>query len=84
MVVAIEWLINWFKSKSNIQESEIIKNLNLDYFTQKWINSLQFYTLITEIEKEFKIMFSNDDFQDRKFATLIGLSEIIEEKINAK
>jgi len=79
-----QWLIDWFKSNSNTEESVIINNLNEDYFSKKWINSLKFYSLITDIENEFKIRFSNDDFLDRKFATINGLSGIIEEKNNAE
>ena len=79
-----KWLVEWFTTKTNIDESEIVEKTSQDYFSQKWIDSLKFFGLITEVENEFGIMFSNDDFQDRKFANIDGLSEIIEEKINAK
>ena len=46
------------------------------------IDSFKFISFITEIENFFKIKFSNDEFQNRDFASIEGLSKILSEKIH--
>jgi len=53
-----------------------------NYFLKGWIDSLKFIELISDIENEFQISFSNNEFQDRTFSTVEGLIKIIEDKIN--
>ena len=77
-----EWLIQWFKKNTNLDESDIIKNLNENYFLRNWIDSLKFIEIITDIEEHFVISFTNDEFQNRIFSTLTGLTRIIKGKIN--
>jgi acyl carrier protein len=77
-----EWIINWFRNNTNIIIEEITSNIDKNYFLEKWIDSLKFILLITAIEDEYKIRFSNEEFQDRKFASIIGLTEIVREKLN--
>ncbi len=76
-----EWLINWFKINSDLTKEEIENNTNDDYLAKGWIDSFKFVSFITEIEEEFKITFSTDEFQNRLFATLEGLDKIIEARI---
>jgi acyl carrier protein len=75
------WLLHWFEVNSDLSIEEIERNLQEDYLAKGWIDSFKFVTLVTEIEGEFKITFSTDEFQDRAFATLDGLSKIIEARI---
>ena len=76
-----EWLLRWFETNSDLSREEIEKNLQEDYLAKGWIDSFKFVTFVTEIEDEFKITFSTDEFQDRSFATLDGLTKIIEARI---
>lgn len=76
------WIVKWFSDNTNLTENEIIANLDENYLTKCWIDSLKFISFISDIENEFKIIFSNDEFQNRKFATINGLVQIIEEKLN--
>ena len=77
------WIIGWFVQNSDVLENEIQKNVTINYLEKGWIDSFSFVTLITNIEEKFDIRFSNDEFQDRSFATIDGITAIIEGKINA-
>ena len=79
---AEKWIIKWFEDNTDADKNEIIKNLDENYFLKGWIDSLKFISFISDIEKEFKINFSNKEFQNRKFATVNGISKIVEEKLN--
>jgi len=59
-------------------------SLKENYFENGWIDSLKFIELITQIEEKFGIRFSNDEFLDRKFSTIEGLTKIIERKNEKK
>lgn len=76
------WIVKWFSNNTNLLENEVIANLDENYLTKGWIDSLKFISFISDIENKFKIVFSNDEFQNRKFATINGLVQILEEKLN--
>ena len=74
------WLWEWFKKRKSIPNSEEIDTyLNLNYFEAGFIDSLGIYELISDIEGTHKVKFSEQNFKDRKFATISGLAEIIKE-----
>jgi len=76
-----QWLLEWFTKNSGIQDFslEIYKD---NYLEKGWIDSIAFITLISNIEDAFKIRFSNNEFQDRSFATIEGLSQHIFNRIH--
>lgn len=76
-----EWVIKWFKANTGFKEEEIKNRVSDNYFSQGWIDSLKFIAFITEMEKKFNIRFSNEEFQDRDFSTIAGLTKILEKKI---
>jgi D-alanine--poly(phosphoribitol) ligase subunit 2 len=78
------WLIRWFEKNSLSNDINVKDSVNQNYFENGWIDSLKFIDLVTQIEEEFSIRFSNDEFQDRKFSTIEGLAKIIEEKNDEK
>jgi acyl carrier protein len=78
------WVVNWFIKNSNIEEDKIYQSLSSNYLLDGWIDSFKFISFITDIEEHFNITFSNEEFQDRSFATIKGLSEIIGEKNHEK
>ena len=78
------WLIRWFEKNSLSNEINVKDSVNQNYFENGWIDSLKFIDLVTQIEVEFSIRFSNDEFQDRKFSTIEGLARIIEGKNDEK
>lgn len=75
-----KWLVNWFDANSSVSRDVIEDQTDADYLESEWIDSMAFISLISAIEEEYEIEFKNDEFQDRSFATIDGLSEIIAEK----
>lgn len=73
----MNFIINWFINNTNIKEDEVRDEIDENYFEKGWIDSLKFISFISDIENNFSISFSNDDFQDRNFSTIKGLSKII-------
>ncbi len=76
------WILKWFQDNANVLENEINKDRDENYFMKGLIDSLKFISFISDIENKFNISFSNDEFQDRKFATINGIIQILEDKIN--
>lgn len=75
-----KWLIDWFDDNSSVSRDTIVEETDTDYLESGWIDSMAFIKLISDIEEEYEIEFENDEFQDRSFATLDGLSEMIVNK----
>jgi len=71
------WIMDWFKDKSPDTNLDI----NDNYFEKNAIDSFGIMELITDIETHYEITFSQDDFQDPRFANIEGLSNILMEKI---
>lgn len=71
------WIMNWFQDKS----PDTTLDINDNYFEKNAIDSFGIMELITDIETHYEITFSQDDFQDPRFANIEGLSNILMEKI---
>lgn len=79
-----EWLIDWFENNTPFTREEILGSVSGNYLENGWIDSFKFIAFISELENKWSICFSNDEFQDRSFASLDGLAMIIERKINGQ
>lgn len=77
----LDWLIGWFEKNSMVEAAEIRKKISTSYFEEGLIDSFVFIRLISDIEEKYHIEFSNEQFEDRKFATVEGLAEIIERSV---
>ncbi len=77
-----DWLIDWFENNTDLNKEEIIENSAKNYFEEGWIDSFKFITFISDVEESFNIRFSNEEFQNRAFATIDGLNSIISGKIH--
>ena len=73
-----QWIVEWFESHGG--GSNVRSHTADNYFDKGWIDSFMFITFIADLEERFKITFSNEEFQDRSFATIDGLTAIIEKK----
>lgn len=78
-----DWLADWFvargKIKANAPPNQRETFLNIDYFEAGWLTSMEVVELVTEIEGEFGVQFSDRDLQDPRLATIAGLRELIAE-----
>lgn len=76
-----EWIIQWFVENLGIEVEVINENLEANFFHNGWMDSFQFINFISDIEDEFEVTFSNDEFQDRSFASINGVSKSISLKL---
>lgn len=74
-----EWLLEWFNE--NAPHVELTPEDN--YFNTGAIDSLGVIELIEAMEQTFSVSFTQDDFQDRRFQIVSGLSAILSEKRRA-
>lgn len=76
------WLIEWFENNTDLNREFIQDKTQTSFLLEKWIDSLKFVLLITELEDHFKIKFSGNEFHSESFSTISGLIPIIQNKIN--
>ncbi|MBR3834091.1 MAG: hypothetical protein IKJ73_07215 [Lachnospiraceae bacterium] len=71
-----DWIVKWFVDHTGKTESEIVRDAKENYFDLGYIDSFEFIELISDLE-EAGIQLNNDSFEDRRFATIEGLIEIL-------
>ena len=69
------WLQDWFAGRG----ARVARDAN--YFEVGAIDSFGVIELIEAVEKQFEIDFRQHDFQDRRFASIAGLAEIVQERL---
>lgn len=70
------WISAWFAERA----PDVALQPTDNYFERGAIDSFDVIVLVEEIEAHFNIRFAEVEFQDRRFATIDGLAEIILEK----
>ena len=70
------WLQDWFAARG----ATIARDQN--YFEAEAIDSFGVIELIEAVETQFAMSFDQRDFQDRRFATIAGLAEIVHERLH--
>lgn len=75
-----EWLINWFVQHSSLDVDGIKAVSSANYMEQGIIDSFSFVMMISDIDDEYGITFTNDDFLNPNFMNIDGLAKIIEER----
>ena len=78
-----KWLINWFVDRGNSIPGNTQEQLQVNYFEAGLIDSLGVIELIADIERHFRIYFNERHFQERRFSTIGGLSNLIAEIITS-
>lgn len=81
MSTSKKWLLEWFESNATVDRETLEQNMDVNYLDAGYIDSFVFISLIGDIEDEFGIAFDNEQFMDRSFATINGLSEILDEMV---
>lgn len=71
------WLSNWLSNRAGISADEVSSHLDDNYFDLGYIDSFGFIELLDAIETKYGIMFDNEQFEDRGFSTVSGMTEII-------
>lgn len=79
-LVVENWLIKFIGRNNDIKEHSRIDLLNVNLFEEGFIDSMGVMKLVVELEKDFEIQFTANDFQDRRFTSIAGLKEMIVEK----
>lgn len=75
-----EWLIDWFCNHSSLSATDLEAASKEDYLKKGIIDSFSFVMLISDIDDEFDIAFTNEDFLDSRFPSIDGLTEMIQER----
>lgn len=73
------YLISLLNKTYNIS----ISNPEQDYFSAG-LDSFNFINFINDIETKYNVKFNNDDFQNRNFAIVSGLANIIKERLDVQ
>lgn len=76
------WLVAWFTQRGPLPVDDAKTLQGLNYFEAGLIDSMGVIELIGDIEVNFGIQFNARHFQERRFATIGGLTEIIMELRN--
>lgn len=75
-----EWLITWFSQHSSLNVAELEAASKDDYLKKGIIDSFSFVMLVSDIDDEYEVAFTNEDFLDPRFPTISGLAEMIGER----
>lgn len=75
-----EWLIDWFSNHSSLSVAELNTASKEDYLKKGIIDSFSFVMLISDIDDEYDVAFTNEDFLDPRFSNIDGLTEMIVER----
>ena len=73
------WVLAWFEKRGPVAGATTEEKMSVDYFAAGLIDSMAVVDLILEAEAAFGIRFNERHYQDRRFSTLKGLSDIISE-----
>lgn len=74
---AKKWIMDWFIKKTGMPKENIQSVWNENYFDNGLIDSFVFIELLEDIENA-GFALTNDQFEDRRFATISGLVSILE------
>jgi len=80
MEQAQQWLVEWFRRRRKTGKLGPDELLHQNYLEAGWLTSMEIVELVTEIEDNFSIQFSESDLQDPRLVTVHGLAELIVER----
>lgn len=71
-----KWIVTWFSAQTGRAPAEIQAHADENYFELGYLDSFGFIELVETLEETQQIVFRNDSFEDRSFATINGLANI--------
>ena len=78
-----EWLIDWFTKHSSLDAEGIKAVSTANYMEAGMIDSFSFVMLISDIDDEYGVAFTNEDFVNPDFMNIDGLAKMIDERKEA-
>ena len=77
-------IIKIIEKKKKIQQKSFNDKLNFRFLDKGHIDSINIINFILDIEKSFKIKLTALDTQSNNFRTPLGISKILNKKLNDK
>ena len=77
------FLLQWFGKLGPIPGDSPEQKLQTNFFEAGLVDSFGVIELVSAIEEKYGIQFSETHFQERRFSTIGGLSEIMSELATA-
>ncbi len=76
---ALDGVLAWFEKRGSVPGATPAEKAACDYFAAGLIDSMAVVELISELETQFGVRFLDSHFQERRFSTIGGIAEIVEE-----
>ncbi len=73
----LRWLRDWFGARAQLPDGAD----EMNYFDAGWIDSFAVIELVEDLENAFHVRLGEHHFQDRRFVTLAGLAEMLDEMV---
>ena len=73
------WLFDWFRQRA----PHVVLAPDDNFFNAGAIDSFGVIELIEDMEQTYAVRFTQDDFQDRRFSSVAGLTALLAEKAGA-
>ncbi len=78
------WLLEWLLTNTNICEDDYTSGQYDNFLEKRFINSFEFYRLITYAEDDLGICFDEKDFSNPAILTFEGIKSIIHKRYEDK
>ncbi|HOZ87013.1 MAG TPA: phosphopantetheine-binding protein [Bacteroidia bacterium] len=77
-----EFIIDFFKEKEKVAGIDHSALVELNFVEARILDSIEFITLIAEVEERFGLVFTESDIQSPGFSTIKGMVDITSSRIN--
>jgi acyl carrier protein len=79
MKEAKAFIMDFFAERSKLPSGDQEQFITQNYIEQGLLDSIDFITLISELEEQYGIAFSQEQIQSEAFRTIKGLSSMVNE-----
>ena len=78
-----EFIVEFFMEKGKFSGLDKSEFLNINFIEEKHLDSIEFITLISEIEENFGLVFTEDDIQSSLFSSIEGIVKITNSRFHS-